>query len=141
MGITGNSTVQIDGSGGGGAGGSILIYANSGQAGITATANGGDGASNFPAGLSATQHGPGGGGGGGVIFSNAALNIASTVTQGIAGISHGTSNTDNYGAADGIRRCAYNNLSFFPVASRICRYVSQSYSCNHIEFYGQLCFF
>ncbi len=66
--ITGNSTVQIDGSGGGGAGGSILIYANSGQAGITATANGGDGGSNFPAGLSATQHGPGGGGGGGVIF-------------------------------------------------------------------------
>jgi hypothetical protein len=100
-GMTGNSTVQIDGSGGGGAGGSILIYANSGQAGITATAIGGDGASNFPAGLSATQHGPGGGGGGGVIFSNNALNIASSVSQGHAGISHGTSNTDSYGALDG----------------------------------------
>jgi hypothetical protein len=100
-GNTGNSTVQIDGSGGGGAGGSILIYANSGQAGITANANGGDGGSNFPAGLSATQHGPGGGGGGGVIFSNAALNIASTVTPGVAGISHGTSVTDNFGAFPG----------------------------------------
>jgi hypothetical protein len=96
-----NNTVQIDGSGGGGAGGSILIYANSGQAGVTAIANGGDGSSNFPAGMSATQHGPGGGGGGGVIFSNAALNVASTVTQGLAGISHGTSVTDNYGAMDG----------------------------------------
>jgi hypothetical protein len=101
-GAAGNSTVQIDGSGGGGAGGSILIFANSGQAGIMATANGGDGSSNFPAGMSATQHGPGGGGGGGVIFSNAALNVASSVNPGLAGISHGTSNTDNYGATDGI---------------------------------------
>jgi hypothetical protein len=100
-GLTGNSTVQIDGSGGGGAGGSILIYANSGQAGITAYANGGDGGSNFPAGMSATQHGPGGGGGGGVIFSNAALNIASSVNPGASGISHGTSVTDNFGAFPG----------------------------------------
>jgi hypothetical protein len=100
-GAAGNSTVTIDGSGGGGAGGSILIYAVSGQSGITATANGGNGADNHPAGLSATQHGPGGGGGGGVIFSNAALNVASTVTQGIAGTSFGSTNTDNYGATDG----------------------------------------
>jgi hypothetical protein len=100
-GSSGNSTVEIDGSGGGGAGGSVLIYANSGQAGITATAIGGDGGSNFPAGMSATQHGPGGGGGGGVIFSNGALNVASLVTQGSAGISHGSTNTDNYGALNG----------------------------------------
>ena len=96
-----NNTVQIDGSGGGGAGGSILIYANSGQIGITAIANGGDGASNFPAGLSATQHGPGGGGGGGVIYSNNALNVASSVAFGAAGISHGSSATDNFNAANG----------------------------------------
>jgi hypothetical protein len=100
-GAIGNNTVQIDGSGGGGAGGSILIFANSGHAGITATANGADGSSNFPAGMSATQHGPGGGGGGGVIFSNGALNVASSVNFGLAGISHGTTNTDTYGAADG----------------------------------------
>src|SRR5450432_441561 len=100
-GITGNSTVQIDGSGGGGAGGSILIYANSGQNGVTAVANGGDGGSNFPIGLDATQHGPGGGGGGGVVFSNMALNIASTVTAGNYGTSFGTSATDSFGAYPG----------------------------------------
>src|SRR5450755_349668 len=100
-GNTGNSTVQIDGSGGGGAGGSILIYANSGQNGITATSNGGDGGSNFPIGLDATQHGPGGGGGGGVVFSNMALNIASTVNPGASGISTGTSAANNYGALPG----------------------------------------
>ncbi|HEV3222849.1 MAG TPA: T9SS type A sorting domain-containing protein [Puia sp.] len=100
-GNAGNSTVTIDASGGGGAGGSILIYANSGQAGITATANGGNGGSNDPLILGATQHGPGGGGGGGVIFSNAALNIASSANQGIAGISTGTSGVNNFGASDG----------------------------------------
>ena len=100
-GLTGNSTVTIDGSGGGGAGGSILIAANSGQAGITATANGGNGGSNNPLSAGATQHGPGGGGGGGIIYSNAALNAASSVTQGVAGISTGTSGTDNFGAGDG----------------------------------------
>ena len=67
--------------------------------------------------MSATQHGPGGGGGGGVIFSNAALNVASTVTQGLAGISHGSTATDNYGAMDGIRRCTYPNLPVLPAAS------------------------
>jgi hypothetical protein len=96
-----NNTVQIDGSGGGGAGGSILIYANSGQIGITAIANGADGSSNFPAGLSATQHGPGGGGGGGVIYSNNPLNISSSVLYGMAGISHGTSAVDSFNASRG----------------------------------------
>jgi hypothetical protein len=122
-GNTGNSTVQIDGSGGGGAGGSILVYANSGQAGITATANGGDGGSNFPAGLSATQHGPGGGGGGGVIFSNAALNVASTVTGGLAGISHGTSVTDNFGALPGNVGVITQTVPFaqLPPKMRICQ--------------------
>jgi hypothetical protein len=96
-----NNTVTVDGSGGGGAGGSILIYANSGQSGITATANGGNGSDNHPAFLDATQHGPGGGGGGGVIYSNGALNIASSVTHGSAGTSFGTSVTDNFGAFDG----------------------------------------
>jgi hypothetical protein len=96
-----NNTVTVDGSGGGGAGGSILIYANSGNSGITAIANGGNGSSNDPAGSNATQHGPGGGGGGGVIYSNTALNPASSVTGGLAGISTGTSATDSYGAFPG----------------------------------------
>jgi len=96
-----SNNVLIDGSGGGGAGGSILIYANSGQSGITAIANGGNGGTNTPKNKSATQHGPGGGGGGGVIFSNAALNAASSVVNGTAGLSIGTLSTDNYGAKDG----------------------------------------
>ena len=122
-GMTGNSTVQIDGSGGGGAGGSILIYANSGQSGITATADGGDGGSNFPAGLSATQHGPGGGGGGGVIYSNAALNIASSVNLGVAGISHGSTNTDEYGATNGFAGVLTTTFPFsqLPPKMQICQ--------------------
>jgi len=101
-GAAANATVTIDGSGGGGAGGSILIYAVSGHAGVTAIANGADGASNDPNSVGgATQHGPGGGGGGGVIYSNAALNAASTVTKGMSGLSIGPLATDNYGAANG----------------------------------------
>ncbi len=36
-----------------------------------------------------------------MIYSNAPLNAASSVTQGVAGISSGTSGTDNFGAGDG----------------------------------------
>jgi hypothetical protein len=100
-GNTFDKTVLNDGSGGGGAGGSVLIYANSGQAGITATAKGGNGINNYPFSASATQHGPGGGGGGGVIFSNAAINIASSVGGGAAGISQGSTITDPFHATAG----------------------------------------
>ena len=100
-GSTFDKTVLNDGSGGGGAGGSILIYANSGQSGITATAMGGNGINNYPFSASATQHGPGGGGGGGVIYSNAAVNVASSVAGGTAGISQGTTATDNFHATNG----------------------------------------
>lgn len=122
-GLTGNNTVQIDGSGGGGAGGSILIYANSGQAGITATAIGGNGGSNDPLAVGATQHGPGGGGGGGVIFSNGALNIASSVNQGTAGISTGTSGVTTFGAGDGFVGVLTQTFPFtqLPPNMRICQ--------------------
>ncbi len=101
LGGNANNTVLNDASGGGGAGGSILIYANSGQSGITALANGGNGGSNYPGTVGATQHGPGGGGGGGVIFSNAALNASSSAVTGAAGISIGTNATDAFGASGG----------------------------------------
>jgi hypothetical protein len=78
-----------------------LIYANSGQAGITAIANGGNGISNYPSSAAATQHGPGGGGGGGVIFSNAAINVASTANGGLAGVSFGSSSSANFGEFPG----------------------------------------
>jgi hypothetical protein len=90
---------QIDGAGGAGAGGSILIYAGSGLAGITANAIGGTGGSNFPgANYGATGHGPGGSGAGGVIFSNAALNGASSVLGGQPGYSFAVGLTSHYGA-------------------------------------------
>jgi hypothetical protein len=100
-GSTFDKGVINDGSGGGGAGGSILIYANSGQSGITATANGGAGINNYPFSASATQHGPGGGGGGGVVYSNMAVNIASTVNGGPYGISQGSTVTDSFNATSG----------------------------------------
>jgi len=100
-GANGNNTVTIDASGGGGGGGSILIYANSGHGGITALAKGGNGGSNNPASGGATRHGPGGGGGGGIIFSNAALNVASSVALGVNGISTGTDAVTNFGSTSG----------------------------------------
>src|SRR4029077_18774374 len=66
-----------------------------------ATAKGGNGGSNNPASGGATQHGPGGGGGGGVIYSNAALNILSSVAAGANGISTGTNKSDNFGSTSG----------------------------------------
>jgi hypothetical protein len=90
---------QIDGGGGGGAAGSILVNANSGTAGITAIAIGGNGGSNYPGPLySATGHGPGGSGSGGVIFSNGALNPASSVMGGQPGYSYAVGSTSHYGA-------------------------------------------
>ncbi|MBS1599621.1 MAG: T9SS type A sorting domain-containing protein [Bacteroidetes bacterium] len=100
-GANANNTVTRDASGGGGAGGSILIFANSGNSGITAIANGGSGGSNNPAAVGATRHGPGGGGGGGIIYSNNALNVASSVAGGANGISTGTDASNNFGAASG----------------------------------------
>ncbi|HET7003200.1 MAG TPA: T9SS type A sorting domain-containing protein, partial [Puia sp.] len=100
-GSTFDKTVINDGSGGGGAGGSILIYANSGQAGITAIADGGNGINNYPSSAAATQHGPGGGGGGGVIFSNAAINVASSVNGGAPGTSFGSTTSANFGEFPG----------------------------------------
>ena len=122
-GDTFDKTVKNDGSGGGGAGGSVLIYANSGQAGITATANGGAGISNYPFSVSATQHGPGGGGGGGVIYSNAAINIASSVAGGLAGISQGSSATDNFNATNGFAGVLTTTFPFsqLPPNMQICQ--------------------
>jgi len=81
-----NTTLLNDGAGGGGAGGSILVIAASGLSGITARANGSDGASNTGAG---SPHGTGGGGAGGVIYSIGALNASSTVTGGVPGTTQG----------------------------------------------------
>ena len=82
-GSDGNTTVGNDGSGGGGAGGSILIAAVRTVAGysVSATANGGQGGWNTPAGTGA--HGPGGGGGGG--FVAATMTASATANGGAQG--------------------------------------------------------
>jgi hypothetical protein len=81
-----NTTLLNDGAGGGGAGGSILVISASGFSGVTAHANGSDGASNTGAG---SPHGTGGGGGGGIIYSTGTLNAASTVNGGAPGTTQG----------------------------------------------------
>lgn len=107
-GADGNATVQNDGAGGAGAGGSILIYNGSGNSSnITVQANGGAGGSNEESG--GPDHGPGGGGGGGVIYSNATLNASSSVTGGVPGTTGGE--TTNYGAASGSAGTMVTNMN------------------------------
>ncbi|THU38197.1 T9SS type A sorting domain-containing protein [Niastella caeni] len=95
-----NSTIVNDASGGGGAGGSVLINARYGHANITVYANGGNGGSNFWNGGN-PPHGPGGGGGGGVIYADGTLNAASSATGGAAGTTNSGSGTINYGSLAG----------------------------------------
>ncbi len=103
--VNGQSTQSTlnDGTGGGGAAGSILFFANSGNlAGLTVNAIGGSGGnawpSQAPGGFPGQRHGPGGGGGGGVIFLSAA-----PANSNVAGGFNGYTNTvqDSYGATPG----------------------------------------
>jgi len=101
----GQSTLSTlnDATGGGGAGGSILVFANSGGlGGLTVNANGGSGGNAWPnqapSGFPGQRHGPGGGGGGGVIFLT-----ASPANSSVSGGSNGFTNTvqDSFGATSG----------------------------------------
>ena len=94
-----NSIIVNDASGGGGAGGSVLINARNGHSNITVYANGGNGGSNWWD--LHSPHGPGGGGGGGVIYTDGALNTASSVTAGTAGTTNSGSGIINYDARNG----------------------------------------
>jgi uncharacterized repeat protein (TIGR01451 family) len=111
--ITGTGTITANGqtslntlndsTGGGGAGGSIEVFSNSGPlSGLTLSANGGNAGNAWPnsapAAFSGNRHGPGGGGGGGVVFTSGA---AASVTV-LAG-SNGYTDTaqDSYGATPG----------------------------------------
>ncbi|MGB7845570.1 MAG: C25 family cysteine peptidase [Candidatus Acidiferrum sp.] len=102
----GQSTLSTDNdsTGGAGAGGSILFFANSGSLGsLTVSAIGGNGGNAWPeqapTAFSGNRHGPGGGGGGGVIFLSATPAPASSVNGG----NNGYTNTsqDSYGATPG----------------------------------------
>jgi hypothetical protein len=89
-----------DGSGGGGAGGAVLISSVRQVAGtsISVSVEGGDGGSNTGGGA---PHGPGGGGGGGYIVSSFA--VVPNVAGGAAGTTAAGSSTygTNYGAVAG----------------------------------------
>jgi uncharacterized repeat protein (TIGR01451 family) len=92
-----------DSTGGGGAGGSVLVFANSGNlSGLAVSANGGNAGyawpSQAPGGFPGERHGPGGGGGGGVIFLTATPAGAS-VTGGFNGYTDTVQ--DSYGATAG----------------------------------------
>ncbi len=96
---------ENDGAGGGGAGGSIQFYVNSGGlSGLTAIADGGNGGSTWPdeapgATFPGNRHGPGGGGGGGLIFASSAPAGGAPVTGGEPGYT--TLADDAYGATAG----------------------------------------
>ena len=101
----GSSTLSTlnDSTGGAGAGGSILFFANSGTlSGLTVNAIGGNGGQAWPktapGGFPGQRHGPGGGGGGGVIFLSSAPTAYS-----VAGGINGNTNTvqDSYGSTPG----------------------------------------
>ena len=92
-----------DSTGGAGAGGSVLILANSGGlGGLTVSAIGGNAGNAWPTeapgGFPGERHGPGGGGGGGVIFLSAAP-AASNVAGGSNGYTDNVQ--DSYGATPG----------------------------------------
>lgn len=100
-------TTENDSTGGGGAGGSILVFANSGNlSGLTVNAIGGSAGNAWPAegpdtgttGFPGQRHGPGGGGGGGVIFLSAA-----PASYSVNGGANGYTDTvqDSYGATPG----------------------------------------
>ena len=101
----GQSTLDTynDSTGGAGAGGSILFFANSGGlGGLTVSANGGSGGDAWPTeapgGFPGQRHGPGGGGGGGIIFLS-----APPASSSVAGGSNGYTDSveDSYGAIPG----------------------------------------
>ena len=101
----GESTLSTlnDSTGGGGAGGSILVFANSGALnGLTVSAVGGSAGSAWlieaPGSFPGQRHGPGGGGGGGIVFLTAA-----PASSNVSGGQNGYTDTvqDSYGATPG----------------------------------------
>ena len=106
--ITGNGQTALDlendAAGGGGAGGTILVFASTGNlAGLTANATGGNGGNPWPeqtpgAAFPGNRHGPGGGGGGGVLMTTSAPGSAN-VSGGSPGMT--TLADDAYGATAG----------------------------------------
>ncbi|MEM0997734.1 MAG: T9SS type A sorting domain-containing protein [Bacteroidota bacterium] len=106
-----------DGSGGGGAGGTIILNTRAyGPGALTLNVAGGKGGDNSWGGSSTNCKGPGGGGGGGAIWSATATipaNYTTLVTGGIAGSNVGaTCNGMSLGAGAGGAGAVLNNWVF-----------------------------
>lgn len=89
-----------DATGGGGAGGTVLVTARNttSLSGLTVIATGGTGSRNSNP--NDVAHGPGGGGSGGIVFANGGLASVS-VTGGAAGTTTSTAGTSTFGATPG----------------------------------------
>jgi hypothetical protein len=112
-----NTTLQNDGAGGAGAGGSVLIVGGGSLTGLTVHANGANGASNTGGPSGPQPHGPGGGGGGGVIYSTGTLNAGSTANGGAAGTTTGGVNYGATAGAAGLIQVTASTLPAFPVCT------------------------
>jgi len=114
--ITSNGQTTLntlnDSTGGGGAGGTILFFSNSGSlAGLTVNASGGNGglawSTKAPTTFPGNRHGSGGGGGGGVILLS-----GTPGSMSVSGGANGYTNTvqDSYGATPGAAGVSATNL-------------------------------
>ena len=94
-------TVGPDGSGGAGAGGSVVLFSRglNDLSNITVLANGGKGGDNNLGAVD--QHGPGGGGSAGVIFSSSSTSSFSRIEPGASGISGSNNGAFPFGATIG----------------------------------------
>ena len=106
-------TVENDGAGGGGAGGTIVAFSNSGGLiGLTVNTIGGNGGNNWtgqaPGAFPGNRHGPGGGGGGGAVLLSSAPTALS-----VAGGTNGFSTTaqDAFGSTSGLTGASFSSLT------------------------------
>ncbi|MFL5745153.1 MAG: T9SS type A sorting domain-containing protein [Niastella sp.] len=115
-----NTTLQNDGAGGSGAGGSVLVTGGGSLTGLTVHADGAKGASNTGGAAGPSPHGPGGGGGGGVIYSTGALNAGSTSNGGAAGTTTGGVNYGATAGAAGLNQVVtISSTPFFPISCSV----------------------
>lgn len=91
-------TPANDGSGGAGAGGSVLLITNNSLSNVTILAKGGTGGTNTGGATITAPHGPGGGGSGGLAFTSSAIGSGSLFAAGNSGTTIGSI---TYGATPG----------------------------------------
>ena len=122
-------TTGRDGAGGGGAGGSILVEADTLVGNLVCLARGALGKSLNNLNIPGICHGPGGGGGGGLVWMSSEINpaqVSSTVFGGVSGrITNQNSNCFNspHGATNGLIGLVLNDLSVIE-GSKFCPFAT-----------------